>query len=275
MSINLNIGDTRKIIEVAKREGLLRNQLAYVLATAYHETWFTVKPIKETQKPKETFVADSTVKARLTSSWKAGKLPWVKSDYWSSGFFGRGYVQLTHKFNYETASKALNINFVAKPDLVMKTENAAEIIVLGMKEGWFAGDKQDRHKLSRYITLQKSDFKEARKIVNGMDKAETIAGYARTYDKLLKEDGYGEDTTVVVTPNEILPEPKEEKPVSHTMRFWSWFTTSGGTALLPFVPWQIQLFICSAIILFGVYAISTMPTVRQNVTKLLEKVTSL
>ena len=59
-----------------------------------------------------------------------------------------------------------------------------------MKEGWFTGKK-----LSNYITLQKSDFLNARRIVNGMDKAKEIEALAKQYDKELLDAGYGVEST--------------------------------------------------------------------------------
>lgn len=35
--MNLDLGDTKLLIETCKKHGLLRNQAAYVLATAYHD----------------------------------------------------------------------------------------------------------------------------------------------------------------------------------------------------------------------------------------------
>jgi hypothetical protein len=84
--------------------------------------------------------------------------------------------------------------------------------VVGMKEGWFT----DR-KLSDYITLYKSDFRNARKIVNGMDKADLIAGYAVEYDKLLRADGYGRMGGETAPTADVLPEPKQP-----AQGFWVW-----------------------------------------------------
>lgn len=196
--MNMNLGDTRLLIEVGRKHGLLRNQLAYQLATAYHETAATMKPVRETLAS-----TDAKAKEILTKSWKAGKLPWVKADYWSSGFFGRGYVQLTHKENYQKAGAKLGIDLVGNPSKALESSVAAEIIALGMQEGWFSGKK-----LSDYITLQKSDYVGARKIVNGTDKAGLIAGYAKQYDTLLKAEGYGEaETNSVAAPVDAAPLP--------------------------------------------------------------------
>lgn len=158
-----NLGDTQLIIDECKKQGLLRNQAAYILATAYHETAHKMKPIRELGS--ETYLK------------KKAYYPYV----------GMGYVQLTWKRNYELASKKFGVDFVKNPRLLLEPKYAAPILVLGSKEGWFTGKK-----LSDYMTLQKSDFEEARRIINGTDKAELIAGYANEYDRYLKEIGYGE-----------------------------------------------------------------------------------
>jgi hypothetical protein len=165
--MNLNLGDTQLIIKEAKARGVLRNQLAYILATAYHETAHTMKPVEEA--------------FWLSDTWRKNNLkyyPW----------HGRGYVQLTWDYNYKRAEDKLGIPFTKDPKLVMVPENAAKIIVLGMIEGWFTGKK-----LSDYITLQKSDFVNARRIINGVDKKDLIAGIAKDYDADLKRIGYGEE----------------------------------------------------------------------------------
>lgn len=59
------------------------------------------------------------------------------------------------------------------------------------------------------------------------------------------------------------PEP-EDKPVSHSKRFWTWLTTGGGTALVPFVDWRVQFLIVVVVVGFAIYAIATMPAVRRK-----------
>jgi predicted chitinase len=180
--MTLDKGDTRLILAACKEHGLLRNQAAYVLATALHETAHTMKPVRETLAP-----TDAKAKERLTKAWKSGKLKWVKSDYWSGGFFGRGYVQLTHRANDVKAGEELGIPLAERPSLALEPEVAVQVLVRGMKEGWFTGKK-----LADYITLKQSDYAKARQIVNGMDRAADIADMAGDYDALLKNIGYGE-----------------------------------------------------------------------------------
>lgn len=160
--MKLDLGYTKMIIEECLKQGLLRNQCAYVLATAYHETAYTMKPVRE----------------------YGGENYLRKKKYYP--YVGMGFVQLTWKENYVKAGKVLGVDFVKNPSKLLQPEYSAVILVKGMKEGWFT-----TRKLSDYITLQKSDFVGARKIVNGTDKAATIASYALEYDKDLQAYGYG------------------------------------------------------------------------------------
>jgi hypothetical protein len=160
--------------------------LAYILATAYHETARTMQPVRETLA-----TTDAKAKERLTKAWKSGKLPWVKSDYWSGGWFGRGYVQLTHRANYVKASEKLGIDLVSDPSKAMIPEVSALILVRGMQEGWFTGMK----------LADAADFREARRVVNGTDCASQIAQYADAFLSAL--DAMDDAPTITV----IEPKP--------------------------------------------------------------------
>jgi len=159
------------IIKVGQTNGLLRNQLAYVLATAEWETNKTFLPVKE------AYYLGSSAEAYRK---KLRYYPW----------YGRGFVQLTWKENYIKAGEKLGKDLITNPDRAMEPDTAAWVLVLGMKEGWFTGKK-----LSDYITLKTSGFTEARRIVNGTDKAKEIAALAKKWDKDLLASGYGLEAT--------------------------------------------------------------------------------
>lgn len=163
------------ITATCKDYGLLRNQAAYVLATAEWETNKTFLPVKE-------------------AYWVKNAEAWRKKNLRYYPWYGRGFVQLTWKTNYELASKKLGVDFIKNPDAVMEPVNSAKIIVLGMKEGWFTGKKLDD-----YITIKRSGFVDARRIVNGTDKAKEIAELAKKWDKELLKAGYGVTTPVKST----------------------------------------------------------------------------
>jgi hypothetical protein len=160
--------------------------LAYILATAYHETARTMQPVRETRA-----TTDAKAKERLTKAWKSGKLPRVKSDYWSGGWFGRGFVQLTHRENYVKAGKKLGVDLVSDPSKAMIPEVSALILVRGMQEGWFTGMK----------LADAADFREARRVVNGTDCASQIAMYADAFLSAL--DAMDDAPTITV----IEPKP--------------------------------------------------------------------
>lgn len=188
MAFSLARGDTRLIINECKKRGLLRNQCAYVLATAFHETAHTMKPVRE-----------------------MGGEKYLKSKKYYP-YVGMGYAQLTWEANYEKASKKLGVDFVSNPKRLLEPRYAAPILVIGSAEGWFTGKK-----LSDYITLQKSNFVEARRIINGTDKATLIASYAREYDALLKAEGYG-----VVSHQPAIPGTQAPLPsTNETQGFWA------------------------------------------------------
>jgi len=178
--MDLSRGDTRMIIDACIEHGLLRNQCAYVLATAHHETAHTMKPVRE-----------------------MGGEAYLKSKKYYP-YVGMGYVQLTWKDNYQKASKELGVDFVRNPELLLLPKHAARILVVGMKEGWFTTKK-----LSDYVTLKRSDFHGARRIINGMDRADLIAGYAKQYDALLKAEGYGVEKPATPKPSISAPSSPE------------------------------------------------------------------
>lgn len=165
----MSLGYTRDLIDESKRQGLLRNQCAYVLSTSFLETAGTMRPVVEAYWLSET---------------------WRKKNLRYYPWYGRGFVQLTWEANYILAAKKLGIPFDKNPALALDPVNAVKVAVTGMREGWFAGDKAGRHTLARYITLQRSDFVGARWIINGTDRAAEIAAIAVRYDAALKAEGY-------------------------------------------------------------------------------------
>jgi len=164
------------LISTCAAEGLLRNQAAYVLATADWETNHTFEPVRE-------------------AYWVPNAESWRKKNLRYYPWYGRGFVQLTWERNYKLAGAKIGVDLIANPDAAMVPENAARIAVVGMREGWFTGKK-----LSDFITLKLSNFKAARAIINGTDKAVAIAALAKKYDAELKVAGYGE-TVAAPTPS--------------------------------------------------------------------------
>ncbi len=153
---------------------------AYIFATAYHETAFTMQPVRETLAS-----TDAKAVAILDAAFAKGQLSWVKTPYWrfdadGKTWLGRGFVQLTHKDNYQKAKDKTGIDFIGNPSLAMVAKYAAVVAVRGMLEGWFTGKA-----LKDYIGA-KTDYINARRIINGTDKAALIGGYALLFEKAFR-----------------------------------------------------------------------------------------
>lgn len=186
--MDVSKGHTALILDTCRKHGLLRNQAAYVLATALWETAHTMEPVVEA--------------FWKTEDWRRRHLryyPW----------HGRGFVQLTWERNYRHATKKLGVPLDKRPELALDPDIAARVLVVGMKEGWFTGKR-----LADYVTIQRSDFINARRIVNGTDKASDIASLARQYDAELRRMGYGEDRPAPT------PSPRPEPPAAEPRGIW-------------------------------------------------------
>jgi putative chitinase len=106
-------------------------------------------------------------------------------------FAGRGYVQLTGRTNYAKAGAELGMNgqLIDAPDLALRPDIAAKIMRLGMVEGWFTG-KAFHHFLPDNCEASWGQLVNARRIINGQDRAELIAGYAQKFQTALSESGW-------------------------------------------------------------------------------------
>ncbi|PYB76920.1 glycoside hydrolase family 19 protein [Rhizobium wuzhouense] len=155
--------------------------LAYMLATAHHETAGTMQPVRETLA-----ASNDEAVARLERAFRAGKLPTVKTPYWrpdadGRSYYGRGLVQITHRENYARMSRVVGLDLVAEPDLALRLDVAATILLVGMTEGLFSGVR-----LADCFSGMKADWTAARKIVNGTDRAKPIAATARIFDAAIR-----------------------------------------------------------------------------------------
>lgn len=176
---NENVRGFEFLLSEAQTRKVPLNDLAYILATTYHETAARMQPIAEYGKGKGR---------KYGVRGKYGQVP-----------YGRGYVQLTWDYNYEKADRELKLGgtLLKNFDKALEPQYAAPILFKGMEEGWFTGKK-----LRDFIdTIDESDeedgreFEEGRRIINGVDKKKLIASYALLFEKALKAAGYGQKAT--------------------------------------------------------------------------------
>lgn len=137
---------------------------AYLLATTFHETAFTMQPIYE--RGRRSYFN------KYEPGTSLGAILGNTEDGDGYKYRGRGFVQLTGRANYRKAG------LVDKPDEALKPAAAAAVLVIGCTEGWFTG-----RTLADYLP---GDYVNARRVVNRLDKAQIIAGYARQFESALR-----------------------------------------------------------------------------------------
>ena len=225
------------ILKAAQARGLADpDQLAYVLATAHHESRYgTPKYSRSESLVEDNNPLQHDAKGDFRTSHVTGRripgddLNTYYDDAYggrlgnrtgtadAADFRGRGFVQLTGRSNYQDWTDRLKaegysysvdgvqyggaggeaIDLTSHPEHVNKVPGlAARILVEGMQQGTFTGER-----LGDDINDTKTDFYGARDIVNGDKRTNgrRIAGHAEAYARILKEGGAWQ---ALVTPRE-------------------------------------------------------------------------
>lgn len=144
--------------------------IAYMLATSWHETAYTMKPIKEYGSYKYLSKYDTGRLAKIL-----GNTPEADGD--GILYAGRGHVMITGLDNYKKFTKLLGIDLVKNPDLALDPVVSAKILTIGSLRGIFTSKK-----LSDYLRSgSRLDFIRARAVINGTDDAVEIAIHAEKF----------------------------------------------------------------------------------------------
>lgn len=183
------------LLQAAAGQNANLPQTAYMLATAQHESEFgaphTVHgvqypPLEEApwhlapaQTPQNYFNSHYDMPRHPDLGNQAG----TDDGY---NFRGRGYVQVTGRSNYQDWTDRLfpnnpNLDLVTHPEQAAEPQTAARILAQGMMEGTFTG-----RALPDYVNANSVDFTNARRVVNGTDRAADIAAIANTYQTTLQ-----------------------------------------------------------------------------------------
>lgn len=172
-----NVYGFDRCIEYGMERGTDVEDLAYILATAYWETGRTMHPVREAYW--------------LSEGWRKRNLryyPW----------YGRGLIQVTWKTNYEKMGRELgDVNmFTADPNKMLEWKYALPCLFVGMEKGLYTGKDLDDY-LPGNNQAEFEHYKRARRIVNGTDKASTIARIAVKIENSLRYAGYKPGDKVV------------------------------------------------------------------------------
>lgn len=152
--------------------------IAYLLATIKHECADTWQPIIE-RGPKSYFAKyepNTALGRRLGNK--------VMGDGYRTR--GRGYSMITGLDNYLRMNRLLKLegtedDILKDPDKLLNPSIAYQVISYGMRNGTFTGKR-----LSNYIDGERCDYHDARRIINGLDRAALIAGYAVALEGVLR-----------------------------------------------------------------------------------------
>jgi predicted chitinase len=137
-------------------------QLAYILATVYHETYDFLRGVREMHPMKEL----------------GGEAYLKRKPYYP--YYGRDFCHTTWLSNFEKVKAFSGVDVVKDPDKIADISLATDVLFHFMIKGLYTGKK-----LSDYITTTRCDYDGARRIINGTDKAKLIAGYAMKFEKAL------------------------------------------------------------------------------------------
>ncbi len=207
--------------------------LAYMLATAFHETQAAMQPVRENM--------NYTTAAQIRKTWPT-RFPTIASaepyerqprklanfvyggrlgnvgpdDGWI--YRGDGLPQLTGKAHFA--------KFGVAPGMDLPT--SVRVMFDGMIGGLYTGQK-----LSQYFSAMADDPVRARAIVNGSDKAKLIASYHRAFLDALNAADTDTPQPADVTAAEAEP---DDVPPAQSKGLWATVATFlTGTTSLPFL----------------------------------------
>jgi hypothetical protein len=169
------------------------------MATSYWETGKTMQPVREkgSGDGPDADKWDDYLERYDTGplAIRLGNTPEADGDGVATA--GKGDVQLTGVRNYRVATEKLRergiigpeIDLVKNPELVLRPDLSAAIMVLGMEEGWFTGKK-----LADYLPGKGpatfEQLKQTRRIINGVDHWVEIANAAMLWQQCFVAGGW-------------------------------------------------------------------------------------
>lgn len=161
---------------------------AYLLATAHHET--------------DRFL---TMEEYASGEAYEGRADLGNTEPGDGRRFkGRGYSMLTGRKNYRDMSAVAGVDLLADPAAASRSSVASSVLISGAISGSFTGLG-----IAAFINARKVDFVNARKVINKLDRAETIADIAERYLRAIEAGN-------IIAPESVTPLPRSLEPMPET-----------------------------------------------------------
>lgn len=179
-------------------------QAAYILATAYGETGGKMQPTYENLRYSAKRIPEVFSASRrqgLSPAQLAGNPEllantvyggeWGRKnlgntepgDGWR--FRGTGIPQVTGRRNFGIWDRRLGLPLLEVPEMLMDLNVSARALVRPMLDGWATGLK-----LGEFVGGDKRDYRNARRVWNGLFQADRYADYARAFERALLAADY-------------------------------------------------------------------------------------
>lgn len=166
-----NVYGFERVLDYAETNETRAADMPYILATDWWETSQTMWPVKEA--------------FWMSESWRRRNLryyPW----------YGRGLIQVTWESNYRKLWQDLGKSGSVDPDAFLTWEVAIPALFYGMQSGIYTGKDLDDF-IDNIDESDEEDLREfinARRIVNGTDRALAIGKLALMFERALKKAKY-------------------------------------------------------------------------------------
>lgn len=217
--------------------------LAYILATAFHETGGRMVSVRE------GFAKTDAGARKIVAARKYGK-PNADTGH---VYYGRGLVQLTWFENYRRMGDILNLPLAEDPDIALEPEVSVAILFEGMMDGRSSRADFTNKGLEDYFNETTDDPVGARAIINGKDKQHLIAGYHQSFLDSLKAAEQALDEPVA--PEKVESATPDGANLLADKTIWGTLATGAGGVAASLVgainnPWALIAF---AVVAAGVY----------------------
>jgi putative chitinase len=209
------------ILDEGVRRRVALRHMAYVFATVYHEVGGKMQPIRESMNYSVNGLLKTFGRHRISTAdgRKYGRSGSRKADQVTianivyGGEWGRknlgntqpgdgwkyrggGLPQDTGRRNYRLAG------LENTPEKILDLKTSVSVMFEAMITGRYTGKRLDDF----------TDYLSMRRVVNGTDKAETIAGYAESFERVLRSTKWG----ICAQPARVVPTPTP-KPVQEVV----------------------------------------------------------